>query len=713
MSGHVNFFAEPLTIGGSKTPNLQGESGDGHDHKDAFLEVLNEADAPDDGAQAEVLPIAASPTASPTTGVLSSDAPIETTSDTTPSFETPSHFLVAPQSDTKITPPQPGNALHSTQAQLPAEPPFRQSAAAVLTNETPAVSSIGFSTNSSDTIAPSTDGAISPRTVVDTALRATVAEAEVTQQTDVATEIKPTNIEIEVQPISATETKLGPAVYAQSDIETVPTAEINTKLAASETAVKPATIIETDAAPVTRSEAEIKSTTVETVIKPVTATDREAPRDIVAATKTVRTDAPIELEKSATVSAEPRNTNSLPAPQSEFAEQRSIPQPSANTPLQPGTEAELAKALPSSAANTPTAEFETGAAPTAPRSAPTDLTTGPATRETTVRIDAPLRPEKSVAPVQQPSTPLTSTEHPLALPQPGIVPVETPFPQSAVAAQTSNATEVSPEATKIQASPTAATHNTLLDAAVSAAPQGEQPAKQLPNQSEIQPEQAVHEKPSQADAISDPELQRQPVAATTNNLAEPVSLTGLSNANTSTELAGIASDNPLAPSQPGPALRPSHVHIPAVTPAPQSAAAVLTAQVSDIPNILSEALSAEDGTQQIKVQLDPPELGRVSIDFKFEGNVLQNILVTGETAEAMRRLRLMHFELIQTLEDFGYSGQDLDFSQRDQQKQDFREHDTFNPEVSTASFSDTEFTQAIPSARSTRIARSEGLDLKL
>ena len=45
-------------------------------------------------------------------------------------------------------------------------------------------------------------------------------------------------------------------------------------------------------------------------------------------------------------------------------------------------------------------------------------------------------------------------------------------------------------------------------------------------------------------------------------------------------------------------------------------------------------------------------------------NTLQNVVVTGETQEAMRRLRLMHFELVQTLESHGFSGQDLDFSQR-------------------------------------------------
>ena len=80
---------------------------------------------------------------------------------------------------------------------------------------------------------------------------------------------------------------------------------------------------------------------------------------------------------------------------------------------------------------------------------------------------------------------------------------------------------------------------------------------------------------------------------------------------------------------------------------------------------MSQSLSLEDGSNQVTVQLDPPELGRVSIDFKFDGNVLQSVMVTGDTPEAMRQLRLMHFELVQTLESLGFVDQDLEFSQRE------------------------------------------------
>jgi len=200
-------------------------------------------------------------------------------------------------------------------------------------------------------------------------------------------------------------------------------------------------------------------------------------------------------------------------------------------------------------------------------------------------------------------------------------------------------------------------------------------------------------------------------AAESADLAKTIRI---SDASFISQSAAASSDISLVPSQPGPALRPSHVHIPAVTPAPQSAAAVLTAQVSEIPNILSESLSTDDGTKQIKIQLDPPELGRVSIDFKFDGNVLQTVVVTGETPEAMRRLRLMHFELVQTLESFGYSGQDLDFSQRENQQRAFSESHDFYSETLATEPEETIFYAEPSAAMSAReMAEAEGLNLKL
>jgi len=96
--------------------------------------------------------------------------------------------------------------------------------------------------------------------------------------------------------------------------------------------------------------------------------------------------------------------------------------------------------------------------------------------------------------------------------------------------------------------------------------------------------------------------------------------------------------------------------------------AVLIAAPSHLPDIVARA--TRDGGQEdrITVQLDPPELGRISIDFRFDGQGLQHVPLPAETPEAMRQLRQMHFELVQALERNGLSGQDMSFQHNNPQQ---------------------------------------------
>lgn len=116
---------------------------------------------------------------------------------------------------------------------------------------------------------------------------------------------------------------------------------------------------------------------------------------------------------------------------------------------------------------------------------------------------------------------------------------------------------------------------------------------------------------------------------------------------------------------------------PAVSPAPASASlvtaqmtpthAVVTATTTQLPDIVARATS--DGQDdRVVVQLDPPELGRISIDFKFDAQGLQHVTITAESPEAMRQLRLMHFELVQALERNGLSGQNMSFQHQNPQQ---------------------------------------------
>lgn len=107
----------------------------------------------------------------------------------------------------------------------------------------------------------------------------------------------------------------------------------------------------------------------------------------------------------------------------------------------------------------------------------------------------------------------------------------------------------------------------------------------------------------------------------------------------------------------------------------QAQQAVLVASPSDIPEIVSrvQAGGSEDGDQRVLVRLDPPELGKVSIDFKFDAQGLQHVTITAETPEAIKRLREMHFELVQGLEQSGLSGQDMTFRQETPNQTDPRQ----------------------------------------
>ena len=92
--------------------------------------------------------------------------------------------------------------------------------------------------------------------------------------------------------------------------------------------------------------------------------------------------------------------------------------------------------------------------------------------------------------------------------------------------------------------------------------------------------------------------------------------------------------------------------------------AMVTASPAEVVSIITDTVSgAEDPQDRVVIRLDPPELGRVSIDFKIDAQGVQHITVTGETPEAMRHLRAMHFELVQALERQGLTSGDMTFRQ--------------------------------------------------
>lgn len=112
--------------------------------------------------------------------------------------------------------------------------------------------------------------------------------------------------------------------------------------------------------------------------------------------------------------------------------------------------------------------------------------------------------------------------------------------------------------------------------------------------------------------------------------------------------------------------QPSSVSAPALTAGLTPVApSIPLAAPSEINSIILNALkNGGEPQEQLIVQLDPPELGRVAIDFKFDAQGVQQITVTSENPEALRRLRELHFELTEALKEHGLSEQNLSFRQQ-------------------------------------------------
>ncbi|HPE46798.1 MAG TPA: flagellar hook-length control protein FliK [Hyphomonas sp.] len=123
----------------------------------------------------------------------------------------------------------------------------------------------------------------------------------------------------------------------------------------------------------------------------------------------------------------------------------------------------------------------------------------------------------------------------------------------------------------------------------------------------------------------------------------------------------------LATASPAPAAPAATVVTP-VAQAPLSmvpAHALVTATPADVTTLINDHMaSSPDRSDRIVVQLDPPELGRISIDFRFDGQGLQHVTITGERPEALQQLRLMHHDLVQTLERNGLSGDSMSYQQQ-------------------------------------------------
>jgi flagellar hook-length control protein FliK len=152
------------------------------------------------------------------------------------------------------------------------------------------------------------------------------------------------------------------------------------------------------------------------------------------------------------------------------------------------------------------------------------------------------------------------------------------------------------------------------------------------------------------------------------------SLTAVPDAGSGTSFAGqtaIATPNAQTTSSPP----PTPAFAPPAVPPPQPVAIPSEAFVEII------SRGAKDDTtnaDRVVIRLDPPELGQVLIDYRFDDKGVRQVLVAAETAEALRQLRDMQETLLQALERQGLKGAQLSFSQSDPQSRHGTDH--FNAE---------------------------------
>lgn len=189
--------------------------------------------------------------------------------------------------------------------------------------------------------------------------------------------------------------------------------------------------------------------------------------------------------------------------------------------------------------------------------------------------------------------------------------------------------------------------------------------------------------------------------AATTGPADPALVAAVtSDTGSSSGSAGNSLGLAAAPSAAAPAIAASPVPVPMAP-----AQAMVIASPAAVLDIVSQA--AEDGqSDRIVVQLDPPELGRVSIDFKFDAHGLQHVTITSETPEAMRQLRMMHADLVQALERQGIAGQNMSFEHQQQSAQQAPLPNPFARSAAFAGASDDEATAAIAAADLRQTART-------
>jgi flagellar hook-length control protein FliK len=112
-------------------------------------------------------------------------------------------------------------------------------------------------------------------------------------------------------------------------------------------------------------------------------------------------------------------------------------------------------------------------------------------------------------------------------------------------------------------------------------------------------------------------------------------------------------------------------------------------------NALARVIMTQSGMgDRVSVQLDPPELGRLNLDFVFDGNRLQSVHVISDTPEMQQFLKRQSALLSQILADSGFGEASLSFENQRQQHNPFMDR---NEKILSAHIQQTDETTMVAS----------------
>lgn len=153
--------------------------------------------------------------------------------------------------------------------------------------------------------------------------------------------------------------------------------------------------------------------------------------------------------------------------------------------------------------------------------------------------------------------------------------------------------------------------------------------------------------------------------------------------------------------------------------APQ-AVTIITAPTSTshpaLQTVAQTLVKAQETQSGISVRLDPPEMGRVFIDFKFDADRNVTAIIRSEISETAILLKDKAEFFQQTLKDSGFNSINLSFEQNDQSKQ--KAFDPENAGKAPALFQaeqsdDDTFQTAPPPSHRYKLSADTAIDIKL